>query len=272
MDLRHYLQRIEFSGTPKPDLDTLRQIHHQHLLTIPYENLDVQLSRPLDFDIERIFDKLVHRRRGGWCYEMNGLMGWALQQIGFDVTRMSGAVMRASQGDQQLGNHLVLEVNLEQPYLADVGLGDGVREPIPINPGSYRQGYLQHRLELMDDGFWRFHNHAYSNVDSFDFKHAPADEAELSSKCRWLQSAEESPFKMVFIAQRFTPEQIVVQLGKVFTVVAKNGRTSREINNLAEFTRHMRDTFGLHEDFSELWPQIEAAHERFFNEDQAQRP
>ena len=113
MDLQQYFVRINYHDTPKVDFTTLAQIHHQHLLHIPYENLDVQLGRPLDFDITRIYEKLVINHRGGWCYEMNGLLQWALQEIGFTVTRMSGAVMRASQGDQQLGNHLVLQVDLD---------------------------------------------------------------------------------------------------------------------------------------------------------------
>jgi N-hydroxyarylamine O-acetyltransferase len=81
----------------------------------------------------------VTRRRGGWCYEMNGLMDWALREIGFKVTRMAGGVMRASVGDGVVGNHLVLKVDLDRPYLADVGFGDGLVEPIPIEPGRTKQ-------------------------------------------------------------------------------------------------------------------------------------
>ena len=266
MDLQHYLSRINYHGTPKVDYPTLAQIHHQHLLHIPYENLDVQLGRSLDLDIARIYEKLVINQRGGWCYEMNGLLGWALQEIGFTVTRMSGAVMRASQGDQQLGNHLILQVDLDQPYLADVGLGDGLREPIPICAGSYRQGGLEHRLEFMDDGYWRFHNHAYSNVKSFDFKHEPAHEQELANKCQWLQTNPESPFKMFLIAYRFRPDSIIMQLGKVFGTIDKNGKTSKEIKSADEMNSHMTDTFGLKEDFSLLWPEIEKAHDRIFGD------
>ncbi len=88
MDLQQYFSRIHYDGTPKVDFPTLAQIHHQHLLHIPYENLDVQLERPLDLDTTRIFEKLVTNHRGGWCYEMNGLLEWALKEIGFTVTRI----------------------------------------------------------------------------------------------------------------------------------------------------------------------------------------
>ncbi|MDA1077254.1 MAG: arylamine N-acetyltransferase, partial [Proteobacteria bacterium] len=164
MDLAAYLQRIDFQGEPKVDLPTLCAVHRQHLLQIPYENIDVQLGRPLDFDRERIFSKLVTAHRGGWCYEMNGLLEWALQEIGFDVVRMCGGVMRAERGDAQMGNHLVLRVDLDQTYLIDVGFGDGLYEPIPLAVGTYRQRSLNYRLELMNDGLWRFHNHSASRV------------------------------------------------------------------------------------------------------------
>ncbi|MEM9620047.1 MAG: arylamine N-acetyltransferase [Pseudomonadota bacterium] len=263
MDVNQYLQRIHFQGRPAADLATLRQIHHQHLLHIPYENLDVQLGTPLDFDMQRIFTKLVTHNRGGWCYEMNGLMGWALSELGFQVTRMSGAVMRASEGDLQLGNHLLLEVLLEQPYLADVGLGDGLREPIPIRAGEYIQGGLTYRLEHMADGYWRLHNQQFSNVSSFDFKHAPALEDELEAKCQWLQTAPESPFKMLLIAQRFKPESIAVQLGKVSTTITAQGKQSETRETLEELQQHLRDEFDLSVDLSDIWPAIEAAHTRF---------
>ena len=83
MDLDAYLARIGYAGTPRVDLETLGAIHRAHLLAIPYENLDVQLGRPGDVSLRHAFDKLVTARRGGWCYEMNGLLGWALNEIGF---------------------------------------------------------------------------------------------------------------------------------------------------------------------------------------------
>jgi N-hydroxyarylamine O-acetyltransferase len=72
MDLQAYFDRIGFAGPARPDLATLRAIHRAHLLAVPYENLDVQLGRPVTLDPAHAFDKIVRRRRGGWCYEMKG--------------------------------------------------------------------------------------------------------------------------------------------------------------------------------------------------------
>ena len=67
MELEGYLARIGFEGRIKPDLECLTQIHRSHALNVPYENLDVQLERPVDQDVARIYEKIVSRRRGGWC-------------------------------------------------------------------------------------------------------------------------------------------------------------------------------------------------------------
>ena len=96
MDVQAYLDRIGFQGVPRPDLATLRALHRGHALAISYENLDVQLGRPMTTDPAAAFDKLVHGRRGGWCYEMNGVLGAVLSEIGFKVTRLAGGAYRAS--------------------------------------------------------------------------------------------------------------------------------------------------------------------------------
>lgn len=179
MKLEDYLTRIDYRGPVRANLDCLNAIHRLHLLNIPYENVEVQLEHVLDMDLSRIFEKMVDRRRGGWCYEMNGLLGWALGEIGFDVVRMVGAVTRKERGDETLGNHLVLKVDLDEPYLVDVGLGNGLVEPIPIRPGRFTQGHRKFRLERLSDGLWRFHNSAGAMPTDFDFLFAPADEALL---------------------------------------------------------------------------------------------
>lgn len=265
MRLADYLERIQFNGDPAVNAETLCAIHHQHLQHIPYENLDVQLGRPLDFDPDRIFHKLVHERRGGWCYEMNGLFGWALTQIGFDVTRMSGGVMREQQGDKQLGNHLILEVDLAgTKWLADVGLGDGVRYPIPIRTDTYDQAGLQYSLTRVDGDYWRFHNQPFSKVTSFDFKHSEADEAELAEQCRWLQTDAQSPFKMALIANRFTERTIEIQLGKVHTTVTSQGTRSRVLPDLKALQSNLESIFGITQDISPAWDNIAASHEKHF--------
>lgn len=269
MKLTDYLSRIDYQGPVTPDLDCLEAIHRQHLLNIPYENLDVQLQRPLDLDLERIFEKIVQRRRGGWCYEMNGLFGWALAEIGFDVMRMVGAVTRKERGDETLGNHLVLNVNLDEPYLADVGLGNGLIEPIPLRQGRFSQGSRQFQLETLGDGFWRFHNFAGAIPPDFDFLFAPADETLLAKSCDSLQSDPDSMFRQNLICQRLRPDGIYLLLGRVLIFFTESGPTKTILNSAEELRESMSNIFGLDDDeMQDLWPVVVARHEVLFGKSQ----
>src|SRR4051812_23247177 len=130
MNLQAYLARIGYQGDLSPTAETLRGIQRAHLLAIPYENLDVHLGRPLTLEPAVAYDKIVGQGRGGWCYEMNGLLGWALEEIGFSVTRLAGANRRGPGGSRVPGPHLVLRVDLDgETWIVDAGYGDGPIEP-----------------------------------------------------------------------------------------------------------------------------------------------
>ncbi|MCH1571610.1 MAG: arylamine N-acetyltransferase, partial [Longimicrobiales bacterium] len=145
MNLQAYLDRIGFVGEAQADVDTLRDLHHRHLKSVSYENLSIQLGEPVGLSPADSYAKIVEGGRGGWCYEMNGLLGWALEEIGFDVMRMAAGVLRSVRGDWSIGNHLALAVHLEDgPWLADVGFGDGLREPVPLREGPIEQAGLQY--------------------------------------------------------------------------------------------------------------------------------
>src|SRR5262249_43494592 len=162
--------------------------------TAPYENLDVQLRRPRVTDAKVAFDK-VAGGRGGWCYEMNGSLGYALAAIGFSVTRMAGGVMRSAMGEANVGNPLALRVRPPGgPVIADVGFGDGPLTPYPLKDHAFRSGAFDYRLEDLKDGWWRLHNHPFGGAPNFDFRPEAADEAVLAERCAFLQSAETSPF------------------------------------------------------------------------------
>ena len=99
MDVEAYLDRIGLGERPPATLAGLTTLHRAHLRAIPYENLDVQLGRPLTLAQAPMLEKVIGRRRGGWCYEMNGTLGWALAELGFDVRRATGAVKRCQSSE-----------------------------------------------------------------------------------------------------------------------------------------------------------------------------
>ena len=151
----------------------------------------MQLGRPVTVDPAAAFDKLVTRRRGGWCYEMNGLLGWALGEIGFSVTRLASGVARPLFGDGAVGTPGPQGIDLDGgPMLADAGLGDGPLTPSAIAEGSFSVGGCAYRLEAVEGGWWRLHNRTGANPPHFDFHLKRVDEALLRAKCA---SAAERP-------------------------------------------------------------------------------
>ena len=265
MQLGAYLDRIGYRGPVAPTLECLTGIHRCQALNVPYENLDVQLGVPVGQDIEPIFDKIVNRRRGGWCYEMNGLLGWALREIGFDVMRVTGAVHRRDRGDSTLGNHLVLLVRLEKTYVADLGLGDGIREPILLEAGVHRQGELVFRLEQLEDGYWRWHNHGFGNPATADFRDAPADEDLLNAKVQFLQTSPESVFVQNLAFEIMRPESVVILIGRVLSEKTAGGESKTVLNSPAEIEAALAQHFGIRNvQIAPLWPRICARHAEVF--------
>lgn len=262
MNLDAYFARIGYRGEKRVDRETLFAIHRAHLLAIPYENLDVVQRTPVTRDAAAAFDKIVTRRRGGWCYEMNGLLAWALEEVGFPVMRMAGGVHRAAFGDDTVGNHLVLKIDLDEPYLCDAGFGDGLIEPVPLREGSYEQRGLIFRLEKLDARWWRFHNHAFGAAPTFDFVAEPADPDVLERQCADLQR-DGSRFVNNLVCQRHDARGIAALRGRTLRRVDENGVESTEIADEAEFVAVLRDQFDLTTDNSAaLWRWIAATAQR----------
>jgi len=265
MNLAAYLDRIGFAGSPEPDLATLGRIQRGHLEHIPYENLDVQLGRPVTLELRDAFAKLVTAGRGGWCYEMNGLFGAALAAIGFHVTRLAGSVRRDLMGEVMVGNHLVLKVDLEEPWIADVGFGDGPIDPFPLREGGFEAGGFAYRLERLEGGWWRFHNSEFGGAPSFDFTEQPASPALLAEKCQWLQTWPESPFVTTATAQRHRPGEILVLRGRLLRRVRPGGTEDLLIGDAAAYVDLLARDFDLHvPEAAGLWPRMLARHEQLF--------
>jgi N-hydroxyarylamine O-acetyltransferase len=264
--LSAYLERTGHGWNVRPDLETLRSLHRAHLEAIPFEALDVQLGWTPSLEPDAIFDKLVGRRRGGWCYEMNGVFGAALERIGFDVTRISCGVMRHVGGEERMGTHLALLVRLDgEDWLADVGFGSSLIEPILLAEARHEHRPFEVGLSQTGGGHWRFSEYASGEPFSFDFRAEPADEALLADKCRWQASAAESNFVLNFVAQKRAGDRHIALRGKVLTERSPEGETRRELRDADEFASVLAETFGIeHPEVRSVWPRIEARHAELF--------
>lgn len=262
MQLAQYLQRIRFEGRATADLHTLCRLHRLHLEAIAYENLDVQLGCLVGFDLRAIFDKLVMSgSRGGWCFEMNSLFAWALEEIGFTVTQLACGVEREQLGDCAIGGHMALCVDLDQPYLVDVGFGDGLIEPIPIIAGPIRQEFLQFRLDDLGAGWWRFHNHPRAGAASFDFQCRPAAPGVLAAQCRWLQSSPESRFVKNAVCQKFVGGKLFALRDCCLRRVGVGQVVETVIDSVAEYRRVLASIFGIEvPNIASLWEKVNTRH------------
>ena len=157
MDIDSYLRRIQLARRPVLSYDGLRTLQAAHLLAVPFENLDiVPLRRQIRLEEASLWDKIVVRHRGGFCYELNGAFAWLLKQLGFEVTYLNARVFSR---DGTLGidfDHLALLVGIAgrpDRWLADVGFGDSFVEPLALGEGEQEQGLRAYRLEKTSAGY-----------------------------------------------------------------------------------------------------------------------
>lgn len=204
-----YLARIGCERPLEPDLANLTALHRAHLLAFTWEALDAFMAWPQEIGPDAAFAKMVTGRRGGWCFEMNGLFGAALAALGYRVTRLCGGVNREILGDTAIGNHLTLRVDLDRPYLCEVGVADAIIAPVAMQPGPIRQRGFDFAMSQTADGWTRFHNHALGVAKSFDFRPDHSDEPQLAAAHGWLMRDAASPFANALAVMRHTPEGYV---------------------------------------------------------------
>jgi N-hydroxyarylamine O-acetyltransferase len=149
-----YLRRLGLDAVPLPTGETLARLHREHLLRVPFENLDIHLGTPIVLDTGAFAEKIARRGRGGFCYELNGAFGALLAWLGFEVEQREARV-HGSAGPGGRFGHLCLAVRLEgRPLLADVGFGRGGFDlPFALAAGStHRDGAGGFELRPAGDG------------------------------------------------------------------------------------------------------------------------
>jgi len=196
--LRAYLARLGVGRLQPPSLPFLTRLQRRHLLRVPFENLDILWGIPVPLGVQEAWSKVVERRRGGFCYELNGLFGAALNALGFRVSYLSARVWRKAErawGPEH--DHLLLAVHLGQDYLVDVGFGDSFRSPMPLVPavqsdvsGAYRLVAGEWSDELVLE-----HSSGHDRWRPlFRLSRQPRSLEEFAAMNAWQQSSPDSPF------------------------------------------------------------------------------
>ncbi|MEV6680226.1 arylamine N-acetyltransferase [Streptomyces erythrochromogenes] len=255
LDLDAYLERIglrENSGAVgelRPDLTTLYAVHRAHTAAITFESLDVLLGRPVALDVKSIEDKLVHGRRGGYCYEQNSLLAAALERIGFEVAGR-GARNRTRGDSLSAVTHAVLVVTVDgEEWLCDAGFGhQGPREPVPLAcPGvEVEQGKWTYRVREEADGvlalcllrgeIWR---------DLYAFspqRYHPVDYVVLN---HYSSGHPRSSFVGRVVVQRPGDDVRRALVGRELTTLYPDGTTERRLVGPEELLGILDQEFGV---------------------------
>src|SRR5882762_9725355 len=152
MDIAAYLQRVNYTGPLVPSAETLRLLQVAHLRTVPFENLSIHSGEPIVLNDEALFEKFVRRRRGGFCYELNGLFAALLRALGFNVEMLSAQVANAEGVFGPNFDHMTLLVTLAERWLVDVGFGDSFLEPLKLDEEIEQiQGRRAYRITREDE-------------------------------------------------------------------------------------------------------------------------
>lgn len=251
MNIPAYLTRLNYSTSVKPDAETLHGLQLAHLLNVPFENLDIGLKQPIQLSEEALWEKIIVHKRGGFCYELNGLFARLLKQIGFDVTYLNARVFNR---EGNLGidfDHLALLVRIPQEsarWLADVGFGDSFNEPLSFEErGEQLQGLRTYRLEQTSEGYITLQkNYDGSWERQYFFDLQPHNfPTHYETACLYHQTSPDSSFTHRRIISKATPDgRVSLEAGRL--IVTTNGqREERLVANQEEYQTLLKDHFGV---------------------------
>lgn len=248
MNVTAYLERIKYHGPIELTAETLRGLQVAHLLTVPFENLSIHAGQPIILDDDALFRKIVERRRGGFCYECNGLFAALLRAIGFDVKMLSAEVARAGGGFTQPFAHMTLMVRLDERWLVDVGFGESFLEPLLLDErGDQQQGNHAYRI-VPDDGYLNLlSNDGDGWKPEYRFTLQPYQYEDFNPMCHYQQTSPDSHFTHGRICSRAVENggRITLSDMRLILTSREGERQERTLQSDDEYRRALREEFGV---------------------------
>ncbi len=248
MDIDAYLNRINYVGTPTPTADCLRELHLAHLQSVPFENLSIHSGEEIVLEDEALFDKIVRRHRGGFCYELNGIFAALLRSLGFDVEMISAQVANSESVFGADFDHMALVVSLDQRWLADVGFGDSFLAPLLLDErGIQTEGTRDY--QIVSDGAYRILMQRAQGGDwkaQYRFTLQPYAFEDYAEMCRYHQTSPNSHFTKARLCSLATPAGRVTLSGmRLITTASDGGKSEVELESVEVYTQLLREHFGI---------------------------
>jgi N-hydroxyarylamine O-acetyltransferase len=248
MNTDAYLQRINYNGLTNVNAKTLRALQLAHLQSVPFENLSIHAGQPIVLNDESLFEKIVDRRRGGFCYELNGLFAALLRSLGFNVTMLSARVFNS---EAELGpdfDHMTLLVNLDQRWLVDVGFGDSFREPLLLDERDQQlQGERAYRIDSAGDDLKLFQRTLGGDWQAqYQFTLQGYNYPDFAEMCHFHQTSPQSHFTRKRVCTIATPQgRLTLSDMRFITTLAGGERNERVITNDKEYSSLLKEHFGI---------------------------
>jgi N-hydroxyarylamine O-acetyltransferase len=214
---------------------------------VPFENLSIHSGEPIVLNDEALFRKIVEKRRGGFCYELNCLFTWLLRQIGFDVSMLSAGVAHPQGGFSPDFDHMALVVNLDRRWLVDVGFGDSFVEPLLLEEEiEQQQGTQTFRITSADSHLVlmrRSGAEEWKRQYRFTLQAYQYDDYE--EMCRYHQTSPESHFTKSRLCSLATSDGRITLSGMRLIKTSNEHREEETVENEEEYEKLLRDRFGI---------------------------
>jgi arylamine N-acetyltransferase len=251
MDTSAFLRRLGLRKHEGPSVEALFALHAAFAESVPYETVQYQFGHGGPLDPIESAERIINREAGGYCFQLNGAFSALLTALGYQVTLHRGGAQTSKRPALVDSSHLVLTVNglpdaPEQDWFVDVGLGDGLLVPLPLEPGAHRQdpyGVALRRSDVVDG--WRLDHDPRSSMIGMDFETAPASMTDFEAQHAVLSVAPESPFVRVCSAFLRKPHSVVILRAVTLSEVFADHIDTAVLQTQADFFAALDDTFGL---------------------------
>ncbi|HVE56846.1 MAG TPA: arylamine N-acetyltransferase [Pyrinomonadaceae bacterium] len=249
MDTEKYLRRIGIESSDiTANAESLRFLQKQHLLNVPFENLDIHWKRPILLDTAKFYQKIVEEKRGGFCYELNGLFCQFLNELGFPSKMVSARVADGKGGFSAEYDHMAILTRIDgTDFLVDVGFGDFTAEPL---------NFVSDIEQKDENGTFliRKHTDEYFEVAKKDgdgwkseyiFKAKPRDLAEFTEMCNFHQTSPESHFTRGKVCSLMLENGRKTLTDKKFIETRNGAKSETEVNSKVEFNALLAREFQI---------------------------